>query len=83
MFPRRLKRPKHSFFLFGPRGTGKSTWLRQVLGKARWYDLLHSEVYVRLLAVGVYEGEHAQKDGPVDVLPVRGFLERLPAILRV
>jgi len=50
MFPRKLKRPGRSFFLFGPRGTGKSTWLRQVLGKARWYDLLHSEVYLHLLA---------------------------------
>ncbi|MBI4602533.1 MAG: hypothetical protein HY721_11290 [Planctomycetes bacterium] len=35
---------------FGPRGTGKSTWLRQVLPSARWYDLLHNEEYVRLLA---------------------------------
>lgn len=50
MFTRRLRRPNHSFFLFGPRGTGKSTWLRQVLPKARWYDLLHSDVYVHLLA---------------------------------
>ena len=46
IFTRRLKRPKHSFFLVGPRGTGKSTWLRQVLEKARWYDLLHSPVEV-------------------------------------
>ena len=42
--------PERSFFLFGPRGTGKSTWLRQVLPEARWYDLLHSDVYLRLLA---------------------------------
>jgi len=42
--------PDRSFFLFGPRGTGKSTWLRQVLPDARWYDLLHSDVYLRLLA---------------------------------
>jgi predicted AAA+ superfamily ATPase len=26
-----LKRPERSFFLFGPRGTGKSTWLKQAL----------------------------------------------------
>jgi predicted AAA+ superfamily ATPase len=39
-----------SFFLFGPRGTGKSTWLRTVLPGARWYDLLHTDVYVGLLA---------------------------------
>ena len=41
--------PDRSFFLLGPRGTGKSTWLRHVLPEARWYDLLHSEVYLRLL----------------------------------
>ena len=27
MFPRRLVPPERSFFLFGPRGTGKTTWL--------------------------------------------------------
>ena len=46
---RRMVLPDRSFFLLGPRGTGKSTWLRQVLPEARWYDLLHSEVYLRLL----------------------------------
>jgi len=50
MFTRRMALPGRSFFLFGPRGTGKSTWLRQVLPSARWYDLLHSDVYLRLLA---------------------------------
>ena len=29
-----------SFFLFGPRGTGKSTWLRALEGQAIWIDLL-------------------------------------------
>lgn len=32
--------PSGSFFLFGPRGTGKSTWLRQQLPDALWLDLL-------------------------------------------
>jgi predicted AAA+ superfamily ATPase len=50
MFQRRLALPSRSFFLFGARGTGKSTWLRQTLPDARWYDLLHSDVYLRLLA---------------------------------
>ena len=50
MYTRRMARPIRSFFLFGPRGTGKSTWLRHVLPGACWYDLLHSEVYLRLLA---------------------------------
>ena len=35
-----LALPSDSFFLFGPRGTGKSTWLRQQLPDALWLDLL-------------------------------------------
>lgn len=32
-----------SFFLFGPRGTGKSTWLRSLRETAVWIDLLDPE----------------------------------------
>lgn len=32
--------PRGSFFLFGPRGTGKTTWLRQSFKDALWLDLL-------------------------------------------
>ena len=39
-----------SFFLFGPRGTGKSTWLREILPQALFVDLLDSETYTTLLA---------------------------------
>ena len=35
--------PSSSFFLFGPRGTGKSTWLRNALPDALWIDLLDPE----------------------------------------
>ncbi len=35
--------PETSFFLFGPRGTGKSTWLRQNLPEAVLVDLLRPE----------------------------------------
>ncbi|MEC8259603.1 MAG: AAA family ATPase [SAR324 cluster bacterium] len=38
--PRNLKTLSSSFFLFGPRGTGKSTWLRQHFPEALWVDLL-------------------------------------------
>jgi hypothetical protein len=40
MYTRCLRPPAESFFLFGPRGTGKSTWLRQQLPAATWFDLL-------------------------------------------
>jgi predicted AAA+ superfamily ATPase len=38
-----LRGPAGSFFLFGPRGTGKSTWLREVRQGAIWIDLLDPE----------------------------------------
>ena len=53
MYARALRRPlelRHSFFLFGPRGTGKTTWLKQRLPDALYFDLLDSGLYVDLLA---------------------------------
>ena len=35
--------PAGSYFLFGPRGTGKSTWLRARYPDAAWIDLLDPE----------------------------------------
>ncbi|MFN8828106.1 MAG: ATP-binding protein [Planctomycetota bacterium] len=49
MYQRLLELPKTSFFLFGPRATGKTTWLRQVLPEALWVDLVPSEAFVRYL----------------------------------
>ena len=43
-----LPPPKRSFFLFGPRGTGKSTWLRQKLPNIPYIDLLNSSLYLEL-----------------------------------
>lgn len=46
--PRLLPCPDRSFFLFGPRGTGKSTWLRHVLPGALHLDLLDAALYLEL-----------------------------------
>ncbi len=35
--------PANSFFLFGPRGTGKTTWLREQFPHALFIDLLQAE----------------------------------------
>lgn len=48
MFTRRYALPDHSFFLLGPRGTGKTTWLRQVLTDALWFDLLRTQTILTL-----------------------------------
>ena len=45
MLNRIFKAPEQSFFLMGPRGTGKSTWLRAAFPNAYVIDLLSEEIY--------------------------------------
>jgi predicted AAA+ superfamily ATPase len=54
-----LKVPRRgSFFLFGPRGVGKTAWLRHQFEGALYFDLLDSEVYTRFLAAPNRLTEH-------------------------
>ncbi len=81
MYPRILTIPDHSFFLFGPRATGKSTWLRSVLPEAQWHDLLKSEVFLDLFR------DPALLRKKVASLPpgtwvVVDEVQRIPALLR-
>ncbi len=48
--PRLYRLPESSFFLFGLRGVGKSTWIRAQLPGARRFDLLDETLYQGLLA---------------------------------
>jgi predicted AAA+ superfamily ATPase len=48
MLNRFLNPPKSSAFLFGPRGTGKSTWLKVQGPKGLSYDLLDTQKALRL-----------------------------------
>lgn len=55
MYTRLLKKPVdfgQSFFLFGPRGTGKTTWLREHFkpDSTVYIDLLDGDLYAELLA---------------------------------
>lgn len=72
--------PAESFFLFGPRGTGKSTWLRQTLPDALWFDLL------RLPTVLALTREPASFRNQVEARPTGTWVvvdevQRLPALL--
>lgn len=58
--------PHHSYFLFGPRGTGKTTWLKAAYPRALHLNLLESERYrllsaqpemLRALALAQAEGQ--------------------------
>ena len=50
MIPRTLDPPARSFFLFGPRQTGKSTWMRSLdLGETWTVNLLQTDTHYRYL----------------------------------
>ncbi len=49
-YDRILKAPAQSFFLLGPRGTGKTTWLRHEFPQAHVVNLLDESLYQSLLA---------------------------------
>lgn len=48
-YARLLQPPPSSFFLFGVRGSGKSTWARQMFPDAHVLDLLDEELYHALV----------------------------------
>ena len=80
MYKRALSLPKSSFFLFGPRGTGKTTWLKTILPQAKWYDLLDNSEYLKLLrnpALLRFEVEAMPKDSWIVIDEV----QRVPHLL--
>ena len=48
---RNFKKPLRSFFLFGPRGTGKSTWLKH---------MFKNDIYIDLPLATIKNGLHRQ-----------------------
>jgi uncharacterized protein len=80
MFPRILKPPPRSFFLFGPRGTGKSTWIRSTFPNAHSFNLLDEGLYQALLAEpGRFAAElRALRSGSLVVIDE---VQRIPALL--
>jgi len=79
-FPRLLRPPKGSFFLFGPRGTGKSTWLRQEFPRAHTFNLLEESRYQFYLAdIGRFAAELATI--PPGSVVVIDEVQRIPALL--
>jgi uncharacterized protein len=51
MYPRLFQPPpKQSFFLFGPRGVGKTAWAHEQFPDALFFDLLDHQTYTQLLA---------------------------------
>lgn len=82
MYNRFFQAPETSFFLFGPRGTGKSTWLKAHFPHAYWIDLLDPKTFrfyaggaERLLAI---LEEHTDKK-----VVVIDEIQRVPDLLNV
>jgi predicted AAA+ superfamily ATPase len=77
---RLLRQPEGSFFLFGPRGTGKSTWLRATFRDAHYVDLLDERRYRGYLGnAGLFTDEmRALVPGSTVVVDE---IQRIPALL--
>ena len=72
--------PNRSFFLLGPRGVGKSTYLRSVFPDAHVIDLLSEATYHRLLAnPGLLAAELRTVLG--DSWVIMDEIQRLPSLL--
>jgi len=72
--------PSGSFFLFGLRGVGKSTWIRDQLPSAHRFDLLDEGLYQDLLGdPGPFAGELRRLDPGSWV--VVDEIQRLPGLL--
>jgi len=75
-----LTLPKQSFFFLCPRGTGKSTWLKESLPQAHVFDLLDEGLYQKYLgAPSLFAAE-------LKTLPSSGWvvideIQRLPNLL--
>lgn len=79
-YPRIAGAPRGSFFLFGPRGSGKSTWIRAAFPKAHRIDLLDEALYQSYLAdIGAFARE--LRALPPASLVVVDEVQRLPSLL--
>lgn len=82
----RIIRPdlEHSFFLFGARGTGKTSWLKSELKGQKntlWIDLLDEEEYLKFLKRPQMLVELIGPDHPTDSIIVIDEIQRIPALL--
>lgn len=77
-----IEPPRQSFFLFGPRGTGKSTWLRQTLPDALVVDLLQPDL-ARELTARPERLRDLVRGAPRSSTVVIDEVQRVPELLQV
>ena len=79
-YQRLTQPPTQSFFLFGMRGVGKSTWARATFPNATFLDLLDERLFQDLLADPSLFAQSIGHLGPGDWVVV-DEVQRLPALL--
>lgn len=80
VYTRLLAVPDRSFFLFGVRGVGKSTWVRMMLPEATRFDLLDEALFTDLLADPALFGNLLSGVEPGHWVVV-DEVQRIPALL--
>lgn len=81
--PRFLTVPdSSSFFLFGPRGTGKTTWMKSAFQNAQWFDLLDPALE-RMLMVKPERISSFIEANPKQKTIVIDEVQKVPALLSV
>ena len=83
MFQRELRlsaRPSETFFLWGPRQTGKSSLLRATYPDATWIDLLRTDDFVRYRMRPALLREELL-DAPRSRIVVIDEVQKVPALL--
>ncbi len=80
LYKRMLEAPRQSFFLFGMRGTGKSTWARQTFPAAHRFDLLDEGLYQNYLRDARLFGRELLQI-PAGQTVVVDEVQRLPSLL--
>lgn len=82
LYERLFTAPLQSFFLFGPRGTGKSTWLKQHFQDAFWIDLLDPAEF-RFYSAGAERLKSILAEEPEKKVVVIDEVQRVPELLNV
>jgi predicted AAA+ superfamily ATPase len=80
-FIRKLLAPEQSFFLFGPRATGKSTWLKTNYANMLHFDLLRNDVFFELSSTPAAFRERILAHAAATTWIVVDEIQRLPHLL--
>ncbi|MBV8803325.1 MAG: ATP-binding protein [Gammaproteobacteria bacterium] len=80
-FNRKLVPPIDSFFLFGPRSTGKSTWLKANFPRALQLDLLRNDIFFELSSSPRLFRDRILACDPEKTWIIVDEIQRIPSLL--